>query len=147
MPRYALFFVAFILMFLTGCGDAVSVAQPTEVVAVVEGGTAVSPTSAPTIFPTSTLAPSATSTHTAIPTDMPTETETATMMPVPTVTPPLMRIVLPSEPEDSEGSGLEIVNQTGVWHWLLPCRINLPIWALGCVSLLLTRLIEKTRTL
>jgi hypothetical protein len=35
------------------------------------------------------------------------------MTPVPTVTPPLMQIVLSAEPEDREGSGLEIVNQTG----------------------------------
>ncbi len=51
MPRYALFFVAFILMFLTGCGDAVSVAEPTEVVAVVGGETAVSPSLSANHFP------------------------------------------------------------------------------------------------
>ena len=51
MTRYALFFVAFILMFLAGCGDAVSVAESTEVVAVVGGETAIFPSPSPTISP------------------------------------------------------------------------------------------------
>ena len=79
MTRYVLFLLGIVLLFLAACADMPLTAEPTEFVAVVEERdgeeTAVSPTSAPTIFPTRTLAPTATSTTQP--------TETATMLPTP----------------------------------------------------------------
>ena len=96
MTRYALFFVAFILIFLAACDSVPPMAEPSEFVAVVEGETAVSSSPAPTNSATSTLAPSANPTQIPAPTNTPSATSTVepTVTAEPSLIPPTPTVAL-----------------------------------------------------